>query len=420
MLPQSIRTEDFVAFNEEKAKLGRLLFYDPILSGNRNISCGTCHHHNFGGSDGISLGIGEGGSGLGPQRNAGQNKTRIRERIARNAPALWNLGALEVEIMFHDGRVSVSDLFQNGFNTPAEEWLPKGLDHVLAAQALFPLISQFEMAGNPKENEIAGAIHNRIDTAWPIIAKRVRTIPEYGKMFTKIFDDVNQPSDVKINHIVNKIAAFEGLEWKSFDSPFDKYLEGEHMALTKSQKLGMKLFFGKARCSSCHSGKFFTDQKFYSLGLPQFGPGRTRKYDPYARDVGHMAVSDLLQDSYRFRTPSLRNIELTKPYGHNGAYPTLKGIIKHHLQPREMLSQWDTSLAKLPKAPWLEDTDFVVLNDIREQNRLKNSIDIEPLGLDSTEIQNIVFFLYALTGSESIAGRLGVPDNVPSGLEVAK
>ena len=85
-----------------------------------------------------------------------------------------------------------------------------------------------------------------------------------------------------------------------------------------------------------------------------------------------------------------------------------------------MLSQWDTSLAKLPKAPWLEDTDFVVLNDIREQNRLKNSIDIEPLGLDSTEIQNIVFFLYALTGSESIAGRLGVPDNVPSGLEVAK
>ena len=243
MLPQSIRTEDFVAFNEEKAKLGRLLFYDPILSGNRNISCGTCHHHNFGGSDGISLGIGEGGSGLGPQRNAGQNKTRIRERIARNAPALWNLGALEVEIMFHDGRVSVSDLFQNGFNTPAEEWLPKGLDHVLAAQALFPLISQFEMAGNPKENEIAGAIHNRIDTAWPIIAKRVRTIPEYGKMFTKIFDDVNQPSDVKINHIVNAIAAFEGLEWKSFDSPFDKYLEGEHMALTKTQKLGMKLFF---------------------------------------------------------------------------------------------------------------------------------------------------------------------------------
>ncbi len=417
-LPLPVTSEDFVPFDEDKASLGRLLFYDPILSGNRNISCGTCHNHKFGSSDGLSLGIGEGGSGLGPNRNTGKDSSRIHERVARNSPALWNLADKEVKSLFHDGRVSISDIYENGYSTPAEEWLPKGLTHLLAVQALFPMVSQFEMAGNPKENEMAGAIHDRIDYAWPIIAKRVRIIPEYGQMFVELFEDVQQPSDVRINHIVTAIAAFEALEWKSYDSPFDKFIEGDQAALTNSQKKGMDLFFGEASCSSCHRGKFFTDHRFHALGLPEFGPGRTRKFDPYTRDTGRMAVSDDLQDAYRFRTPGLRNVELTQPYGHNGAYPSLEGIVKHHLQPVKMLLQWDPSLAQLPPASWLEETDFVVLDDKREQSRLIKSIDIAPLELKNEEIQNLVSFLQALTGAESTKGRLGAPDKVPSGLEV--
>ncbi len=417
-IPDVLSKNDFAAFDQGKAKLGRLLFYDPILSGNRNISCGTCHSPEFGTSDGLSLGIGEGGSGVGPARSVGEGDNRIKKRIPRNAPGLWNLGAKEISILFHDGRLSKSDIYDNGFNSPAEEWLPPALDNILAAQALFPLTAQFEMAGNPKENEVAGAAYDRIDAVWPIIAKRVRTIPEYGRLFVKTFDDVSVPLDITITHIVNAIGAFEGLEWQSFDSPFDAYLAGDTSALTTSEKQGLDIFYGKGRCSKCHSGKLLTDHNFHALGLPHFGPGRTRRFDPIVRDVGRMGKSDQLEDAYRFRTPSLRNVALTAPYGHNGAYPTLQGIIRHHLDPQKAYSRWKTKDANLPFAPWLEATDFVSFEDRREQARLRAKQDIHSIDLAASEINNLVFFLKSLTGTISLSGNFGKPDRVPSGLGV--
>ena len=99
----------------------------------------------------MSLGIGEGGFGVGPNRIPGFGDDKIKKRIPRNASALWNLGAKDFTVLFHDGRLSLSDDYNNNFNSPAEEWLPKGLETVLGTQALFPLTAQFEMAGNPKE-----------------------------------------------------------------------------------------------------------------------------------------------------------------------------------------------------------------------------------------------------------------------------
>jgi len=396
------------------------LFYDPVLSGNQNIACGTCHIPDFGTSDGMSLGIGEGGSGLGIKRTAGIGKLRIRKRIPRNSQALWNLGAKEVRRLFHDGRLSISNDYGNGFNSPAEEWLPGKLDNILAAQALFPMISQFEMAGNPAENQIAGAVHDRIDAAWPIIAKRVRTIPEYGEMFVAAFEQIHTPAEITISEIANAIGAFVGLEWQSYDSPFDAYLMGDETALTDQSKKGLDLFYGKAGCAQCHSGKLLTDHQFYSLALPHFGPGRTRRFDPYVRDVGRMSETDRLQDAYRFRTPSLRNVELTAPYGHNGAYPTLKGIIRHHLNPIASNQRWNREDANLPSAPWLEEIDFVALEDSREQKRLLSKLDIQTQTLSTLEIDHLTAFLQSLTGAASVNGKLGKPSSVPSGLKVER
>ncbi len=414
----TLSQDDFASFDEGKAKIGRLLFFDPILSGNKNISCGTCHSPEFGTSDGLSLGMGEGGTGVGPARTAGAGDNRIRNRVPRNAPGLWNLGAKEISVLFHDGRLSKSDIYDNGFDSPAEEWLPRGLDNILAAQALFPMTAQFEMAGNPKENEIAGATHDRIDAVWPIIAKRVRTNPEYGELFVKEFDNVNTPLDITITHIANAIGAFEGLEWQSFDSPFDAYLAGNVSALTAQEKRGLNIFYSKGLCSNCHSGKLLTDHKFHALGLPQFGPGRTRRFDPFARDVGRMGKSDRIEDAYRFRTPSLRNVALTAPYGHNGAYPTLQGIIRHHLDPNKAYFRWRKVDANMPPAPWLAATDFVSFEDAREQARLRAKLDIQPVLLSNIEIDGLEAFLKALTGTASIKGRSGKPDRVPSGLAV--
>ncbi|MEM7302182.1 MAG: cytochrome c peroxidase [Pseudomonadota bacterium] len=418
VLPKPLTQADFPKVDLERAKLGQLLFYDPILSGNRNISCGTCHSHDFGTSDGLSLGIGEGGVGVGPKRTAGTGDQRIKKRIPRNSPGLWNLGAKEIHTLFHDGRLSVSDIYQNGYNSPAEEWLPKGLSTILAAQALFPLTSQFEMAGNPKENEVAGAAHDRIDYVWPIIAKRVRVIPEYGNRFVSLFDDVKQPLDVNITHIAEALAAFMVHEWTSFDTPYDTYLTGKIDALSSAQERGLDLFFYKGKCASCHSGALLSDQKFHALALPHFGPGRTRRFDPYVRDVGLMGESDRLEDAYRFRTPMLRNVAITGPYGHNGAYPTLEGIIRHHMEPHAAFDRWKPKSAALPHAPWLKDIDFVSFNDKRERARLRSKVDVDVPALSDSEIADLVAFMHALTGTESTKGRLGKPVAVPSGLKV--
>ena len=234
------------------------------------------------------------------------------------------------------------------------------------------------------------------------------------------FKEIKSSSDIEINHIVNAISSFIILEWTSIDSPFDDFLNGNLNALTSEQKKGLYLFYGKANCSSCHSGPLLTDQKFHSIGLPQFGPGRTRRFDPYTRDVGRMAETDNLKDNYKFRTPSLRNVTLTAPYGHNGAYPDLKGIIKHHLKPFEMYKNWSPKMANLTPAKWLEETDFVVFSDKREQERLLKSINIKEVNLTENEIDSIISFLDSLTGKSKNNRPFGPPNNVPSGLKVDK
>ncbi len=408
-LPRPLTDDDFISFDMKQAAIGHQLFYDPILSGNRNIACAHCHHPDFGTSDGLSLGIGEGGQGLGPKRTPGTGADRIRKRIPRNSPGLWNLGAKDIHTVFHDGRLSVSDIYGNGFNSPAQEWLPEGLNSLLAAQALFPLTSQFEMAGNVAENQVTGAVHDRIDKGWPILAKRVRTEPRYGPAMVAAFEEIETTEEITITQIANALAAFMAIEWRSTDSLFDQFLAGDADALSLKQKNGMNLFYGKAKCATCHSGPLMSDQKFHALGLPPFGPGRTRQWDPFVRDVGRMGESDRLEDAYRFRTPMLRNVALTAPYGHNGAFPDVESMIRHHLDPQTSLANWTRDMAALPPVPWLQDADFVVWDDRFEMERQREQIDIAQVTLTDAEIDNLVAFLHSLTGVSVDTPPFGVP-----------
>jgi cytochrome c peroxidase len=409
---QVITAQDYTPVDMDQARIGQLLFYDKVLSGNQNISCGTCHHHDLAGGDGLSLGIGEGGVGVGPDRTAGSGADRIHKRIPRNAPSLWNLGHKSIEVLFHDGRLTQSDIYGNGFNSPAQEWLPQGLDSLVAAQALFPLTAQFEMAGNPGENEVTGAVSERIDYGWPIIAKRVRTIPEYGEMFVQAFDHIDDPTQVSIVEIGNALGAFITSEWQSYDSPYDAWLTGT--PLPAQAEAGHELFFTTLRCAACHAGPLFTDQEFHALGLPAFGPGRTRQWDQIPRDVGRMGKTDLIEDAYRFRTPSLRNVALTGPYGHNGAYPTLEDMIRHHAGQ----DHWTPEMAGLPDVPWLAAGDFAIREDRMEMQRQATVRELQPFEVSEVEITNLVAFLNALTGVTAETRPMGRPDVVPGGLPV--
>ena len=413
-----LTSKDFQQFNHKQVEVGRLLFFDKILSGNRNISCSTCHHPQLGTTDQLSLGVGEGGVGIGPNRTTGSGSNRIKRRVPRNAPALWNLGAREIDTLMHDGRISISDDYDNGFNTPAQEWLPQGLNSVVAAQALFPMISATEMAGSNNENEVAGAKNVRPDTAWPIIAKRVRSIPEYAERLVEAFENLDNAEQITIVPIANSLAAYINTEFKSTDSAFDKWFGGDKSALNKLQLQGKDLFFGKATCSTCHSGALFSDHSFKALSLPAFGPGRTRLWDPIARDVGRAGESNRIEDAYRFRVPMLRNVALSAPYGHNGAYPTLTAMINHHRNPRVSRKHWTKEQAKLPAATWLDEIDFVIMQDRLEMQRQNSKIDISLPTIDDQEVKALVAFLESLTGKQAKSRRFRIPTVVPSGLPV--
>ena len=134
--------------------------------------------------------------------------------------------------------------------------------------------------------------------------------------------------------------------------------------------------------------------------------------------MGHLNESDDLFDRYRFRTPSLRNVELTGPYGHNGAYRELTRMVEHHLNPLDALSRWTMADASMPDVPWLVASDLLVQDDVREMLRYKNKVDIKAKALEPQAIADLVEFLHALTGKSVRETPLGRPDEVPSGLSV--
>jgi cytochrome c peroxidase len=397
---EPIRVEDYVTTRSETVDLGRKLFADEILSGNQNISCQTCHHPDFGTADGLSLGLGEGAIGVGTERKANPD---IMKRVPRHSPHLFNLGHKSVTEQFWDGRVSIDPDAPSGYDSPAEAWLPHGLTTLSAVQATLPVTAQFEMAGNTGENEVIGAVRQRIDYAWPVIVERVIADDEYWRLITAAYPELERRRDTQYTHLANAIGDYINSEFRSFNAPIDRFSRGEKIDMTSDQKAGMQLFYGKAQCGECHSGPLFSDGNYYSLGLPPMGPGRTRQWDPWARDVGRMGVSNRAEDAYAFRVPTLRNLTFTAPYGHNGAYATLRAMIEHHNDPISSLENYDRSQAILPDAPHIEVIDWIGFADKRELERIKRSVDLQPLGLNNTEIDQILAFLKLLDEPELIA-----------------
>ncbi|MGB3244232.1 MAG: cytochrome c peroxidase [Sulfitobacter sp.] len=416
-LPRPVSDDDYLPAPIEEARLGQLLFYDPILSGNRNIACATCHHPAFGTADGLALGLGEGAIGLGSTRRSDPAHPP-EKRIPRNAPALFNLGAREFTVMFHDGRLEADPASDSGMRTPMDADMVSGFASVLSAQTMFPVISRDEMAGSHRENDIGRAVRQGIITgqggAWDLIARRVADIPAYAAAFEKIYPHVTNPDDIAFTDISNAIAVFMAFEWRSDAAPFDAFLSGEQSP-EGQVKRGMDLFYGDASCASCHAGPFLTDHKFHAAGIPQIGPGKTATFETHTRDEGRFGVTGNIADLYAFRTPSLRNVALTAPYGHAGAHRTLAAFLADHADPVPALERFDLSQVVLPL---LDADDFTIMADPVQRGAIAKSVTLKPVPLSEDDIADLVVFLNALTDPNATQGRLGVPDSVPSGLPV--
>jgi cytochrome c peroxidase len=416
-LPAPIQDSDYALAPFDEVKLGQLLFYDPILSGNRNVACATCHHPKFGTADGISLSFGDGGTGMGPLRVA-DPKNPPEQRIPRNAPALFNLGAHEFTVLFHDGRLEADPLRIGGIRTPMGEDMSAGFASILSAQTMFPVLSRDEMAGSWRENDVARAVRQGLitgpDGAWDILARRVAGVPEYAADFARINPHINNSDDVAFTDISNAIAVFMAHEWRSDTAPFDAVLRGDTTPKGDVAK-GQALFYGASRCSDCHSGAFQTDHQFHAMGAPQIGPGKAATFEDHTRDDGRFRVTGRDADRFAFRTPSLRNVALTAPYGHAGAHQNLSQFIADHADPVAGLMRFDSAQVILPA---FEGEDFTIMQNADEVAALVAAVRRPSTHISDTQIAQIVAFLDSLTDPVALTGRLGVPQSVPSGLPV--
>ncbi len=412
------------------AHLGQQLFFDPVLSGDRNIACATCHHPAFAMADGRVLPIGTGGTGLGSRRafveevelgaeasdarrlpgqtDATTGVTRLDNPfngkfVPRNSPTILNSALLPRQ--FWDGRVDA--YASTTVQTLDKEVNQLGLSDSLTAQAFFPVTSEREMAGVT----LGGLSPSYIRRT---LAARVEAIPDYQSQFAAIFGATSHNPAATPERIAAAIAAFER-RLIFTDAPWDRYLAGKTDALTAQQKQGALLFFGAAKegvnCAQCHTGDLFTDHNFYNLLVPQLGPGKGQG-DSRREDWGRSAFTFNSQDRYTFRTPSLRNVTLTAPYFHSGVASTLEAVIRHHAHIWNSAATFDPSVNAVPPAlyssvrPFQSDAQWPTVAAV-----LANG-----LPLDEDDIADLTAFLTALTDPAAADLAWLTPESVPSGL----
>ncbi|ABZ93687.1 Cytochrome c peroxidase [Leptospira biflexa serovar Patoc strain 'Patoc 1 (Ames)'] len=263
------QTLPLVKLDPKVIDLGRYLFFDPILSGDKQLSCAHCHHPAYSLSDGQKQSIGRGGIGYGPMRKNGVI-------LKRSAPSLWNV--VYMKNLFWEGRAS----------------------H-LEDQAEGPLYSPDEMGSSPE-----------------IIESRLNENSDYKKMFRQAYGE--KGSKISASLVIDALSTFER-SLVSFSSRFDKWSTGDKEALNTEELLGYNVFRSfVARCAECHPPPMFTNNVFATIGV----------LDSKERDFGRETITgqDLLRGA--FRVPSLRNIAKTAPYMHAGNLNTLEEVIRFY------------------------------------------------------------------------------------------
>ena len=408
-----------------KFRLGQMLFFDPILSGTRDVACATCHLLGRGTSDGVDLAVGVDAAGLAEERRP-LGEPRVHPR---NSMDLWNRAHPSVRNMFWDGRVSEVDAPVSRFQTPMMDYLPDGIESVLAAQALFPLAGEEEMLGLPgdrsapdlpgghgdRPNEIAlaaagldddepeffVAVHDALMRR--LLGRAGTPLADWQIAYRRLIADAFPDTllgAVTMGDLANALGHFQALAFVTRDTPWDRYLGGDKGAVGREAKEGALLFYGKARCAACHSGPLLSDFQFHSLAVPQIGPGidviggNNKSGD----DRGRYEATRIPRHLYQFRTPPLRNVTLTAPYFHSGAVATLEEAIALHLAPPDP-SPYETEAEAARRASF--------------SRTLRRGVV-----LSEGESASLLAFLQSLEDNHAGSRALIVPDSVPSGLPV--
>jgi len=245
---------------KEKIELGRAIFFDKRMSKDNTIACASCHMAKKGFADGMPVSTGIKG-----------------QKGGRSAPVSFN--RVYSKAQFWDGRAAT-----------------------LEDQSIGPF-------ANPIEHGFAN--HDEM------VAK-MKKMPGYRKLFQEVFG-----GEITIQDVGRAVASFQRTVL-SGNSAVDKYdIGGDQNALSDSAKRGLELFRGKARCTRCHSGFNFTDEKFHNLGIG---------WDDNKVDLGRYMETKNPEDIGAFKTPTLREIARTAPYMHDGRFKSLEEVVKFYNQ----------------------------------------------------------------------------------------
>ena len=344
-------------------ELGRLLFWDPLLSGGRDVACATCHHPDFAYADGRDLSLGAGAVGLGPAR-VDMSGGRIPV-VKRNSPTILNTAFNGLD---DRRRRRGSDRPTASVDPARATMFWDSRVRSLETQALEPLKALEEMRGTTYAEADA------VD----VVVERLRAVPEYVTRFEGAF---GAGTSIDATRLAQAIAAFERT-LVAMDSPFDRYRAGDSNALTAQQRRGFDTF-DDVGCDRCHEGPMFSDFDLETEGVAEH---------PL------LSTPDVGDGRFRFRTPSLRNVALTAPYMHNGMLDTLEDV----------LTFYDNGRSENPN----------VLNRRGENRngmaRLSGSFRRVD-NMSEREMQDIIAFLQSLTDTNFDRT---IPASVPSGLPV--
>jgi len=393
-------------------QLGMKLFYTQALGGQQDSACVTCHHPSLGGGDAIPMSIGVNADNpelLGPGRTRPDGP-----KVPRNAPTTFNSGMWD-QVMFWDGRVEsrgktpgVNGDDGFGIRTPDTAYGypdPRSGANLVEAQSRFPVTAEAEMRGFDFGAETGNTLEVRDEHAREVLAQ---IIGDYGaergalptnnwpKEFQTAFAN-GQPDEelVTFENIVKAIGEYERSQ-VFVDTPWKAYVQGEDNAISEAAKQGALLFLGAGNCSTCHTGDFFTDEQYHALAIPQIGVGKASGI--YGDDDwGRYLETHNPDDKYAFRTPSLLNVEVTGPYGHDGAYATLEEIIRHHLNPEQAIADYDFS--QLDPAIRTVNAERYTKNALEQvkANREHGIKTVTDINFSDEQVDQLIAFLHTLT-----------------------
>lgn len=367
-----------VGSDVHKIEMGKRLFLDTNLSGNRRVSCFSCHAPSTGTSDARPFSLTE----------------DLNSVVKRNAQSLFNLKTSGDRFYFWDGRVEfIKEKHQfmtperalNGENPSAKDIVME-LEDGLSAQAIFPLVSREEMRGNVGDNEIADEKDNV--GAWGKIVERIQTdVETYFDLFNKAFPG-KKFHEMNIGHVGSALSRFMEYEFYSWDSPLNRFVAGDMGALSLKEKKGLEVFLGRGRCIACHQGSHFALNNFFTnVGVPELASSQL------SRDLGRFEVTGQSFEKFFYKVPSLKNVALTAPYFHNGAKRTLREVVDHYNSVNTSIDNY-----KIPLT--YERTSVVslkVFDTPDEKRQLKSSVQAgflrHGLGLSEEEKDNLVTFL---------------------------